>query len=96
MGALTEGATPLESWYVYIVRCADDSFYTGISKDVRRRVDQHNANGMLGARYTRGRQPVELVYQETVDSRSAATRREQQIRRLGRGQKQLLIDRAKR
>jgi putative endonuclease len=86
----------MESWYVYIVRCADDSLYTGITKDVRRRVDEHNDSGMLGARYTRGRQPVELVYQETVDSRSRATRREQQIRRLGRGQKQLLIDKAKR
>lgn len=85
----------MESWYVYIVRCADDSLYTGIAKDVRRRVDEHNDSGTLGARYTRGRQPVKLVYHEAVDSRSAAAQREQQIRRLSRGEKQLLIDNAK-
>lgn len=85
----------MESWYVYIVRCADASLYTGIAKDVSRRVDEHNGSAMLGARYTRGRQPVKLVYHEAVDSRSAATRREQQIRRLSRGEKQLLIDNAK-
>ncbi|NIO43390.1 MAG: GIY-YIG nuclease family protein [Burkholderiales bacterium] len=84
------------SWYVYIVRCADDSLYTGIAKDVRRRVDEHNDSGMVGARYTRGRQPVELVYHEAVDSRSAATRREHQIRRLSREEKKLLIGKAQR
>lgn len=84
------------SWYVYIVRCADDSLYTGITKDVTRRVDEHNDGGLLAARYTRVRKPVELVYRETVDSRSAATRREHQIRRLSRHQKLALIDKFKR
>ncbi len=84
------------SWYVYIVRCADDSLYTGITKDVTRRVREHNARGLSAARYTRGRQPVELVYRETVESRAAATRREHEIRRLRRNQKLGLIGKSER
>jgi putative endonuclease len=86
----------MQSWYVYIVRCADDSLYTGIASDVKRRVDEHNGSGTLGARYTRVRRPVELVYHEAVDSRSAAMQREHQIRRLSREEKHVLIDKAKR
>ncbi len=77
-------------WYVYIVRCSDDTFYTGIAKDIEQRIAQHN-DGNRGARYTRSRRPVELVYQETAANRSAAQQREYQIRRLGAAQKRLLI-----
>lgn len=84
----------MSNWFVYIVRCSDDSLYTGIAKDVDRRVHEHNAHKVLGARYTRARQPVELVYQEVVDSRSQATRRERQIRRLSKREKHVLIGRA--
>lgn len=78
-------------WHVYIVQCMDQSLYTGVTKDVTERVKQHNAG--RGAKYTRGRRPVELVYQERVTDRSAALRRELVIKRLERAAKRKLIDR---
>ncbi|MBW1720293.1 MAG: GIY-YIG nuclease family protein [Deltaproteobacteria bacterium] len=67
-------------WDVYMVRCSDGSLYTGITKDVKSRVSLHNAG--RGAKYTRARRPVELVYRETVGDRGAALRREYAIKRL--------------
>lgn len=75
-------------WYVYVVRCRDGSLYTGISTDVPARMAAHNAG--RGARYTRGRGPVALVYVERRASRSTALRRELAIKRLGRTQKMAL------
>ena len=77
-------------WHVYIVQCADQTLYTGVAKDVSARVDQHNAG--CGAKYTRGRRPVELVYQERVVDQSAALRREFRIKRMERSAKRRLID----
>jgi putative endonuclease len=74
-------------WYVYMLRCADGSLYTGITTDVVRRVAEHNGDGGLGARYTRSRRPVELVYVETASDRADAARREAAIKRLDRAQK---------
>ena len=82
-------------WYVYIVKCADDSLYTGIARDVEKRVDEHNCSDQLGAKYTRFRRPVKLVYQEALDSRSAATRREIEIKCLSRQEKESLISEMK-
>jgi putative endonuclease len=79
------------TWFVYILRCADDTLYTGISTDVARRVDEHNAGAALGARYTRARRPVVLVYQESVLNRSAALRREREIKCQDRAWKLALI-----
>lgn len=79
------------AWFVYIARCADDSLYTGIARDVERRIDEHNQPGRLGAKYTRARRPVILVYQEAHASRSEATRREYEIKRLVRLAKEALI-----
>jgi predicted GIY-YIG superfamily endonuclease len=76
-------------WTVYIVRCADSSLYTGIAKNVARRIKQHNAG--RGAKYTRSRLPVELVYSESADTRETALRREIEIKRLKRGEKLKLI-----
>ena len=70
----------MAGWYVYIVRCADGSLYTGITKDVESRVSMHNAG--RGAKYTRARRPVEPVYREMVSDRGAAVRRECAIKRL--------------
>lgn len=75
--------------FVYIVRCADGSYYTGWTADVGRRVMQHNAG--RGGRYTRTRRPVSLVYQEEAPSRSAAMRREAAIKSLPRERKERLI-----
>lgn len=78
-------------WTVYIVRCADDTLYTGITKDVARRVEEHNSNGVLAASYTRARRPVVLVYQEAVASRSEALKREHQIKQMSRKEKERLL-----
>jgi putative endonuclease len=77
------------TWFVYVVRCADESLYTGIARDVMARVRCHNEG--RGARYTRARLPVELVYSEPVPDRSTAQRREYQIRRLPVADKRQLV-----
>ena len=79
------------SWVVYILRCADDSLYTGITKDVERRVSEHNSDNTKGARYTRARRPVSLAYQEVCEDRSHASQREHQLKQLSRRQKLLLL-----
>ena len=80
-------------WYVYMVRCADATLYTGVATDVRRRIEEHNGNDILAARYTRGRRPVALVYQESCPDRAAACRREAEIKRMGRSGKLELMAR---
>jgi len=77
------------AWFVYILRCDDGSLYTGITNDLERRLEQHNAG--TASRYTRSRLPVELVYQEEQDNRSVATKRELEIKALTRQEKELLI-----
>jgi len=81
----------MSHWCVYIVRCADNSLYTGIAKDVERRVDEHNHSDLLAAKYTRPRRPVKLVYQETHPDQSRATKRESEIKQLNRQEKEILI-----
>jgi putative endonuclease len=75
--------------YVYVLRCADDSLYTGYTTDVERRVAEHDAGE--GAKYTRGRTPVELVHVESFDSQSAAMSREYEIKQWSRRRKQRLV-----
>ena len=77
------------SWAVYILRCADGTLYTGIAPDVEKRVQKHNEG--KGAKYTRGRTPVELVYQEELGDKSAALRREASIKKMSRTEKLALI-----
>lgn len=81
----------MSQWHVYMVQCADGSLYTGIATDVDRRVAEHNAG--QGARYTRGRGPVTLVYREKVKDRPAALKREYAIKRMRTDQKREMIDR---
>ena len=78
-------------WIVYILRCKDDSLYTGITIDMERRLLEHNGDNRLGSRYTRARRPVTLVYQEQLASRSLAAKREAQIKQLSKADKELLI-----
>ncbi|MGQ4556412.1 GIY-YIG nuclease family protein [Halobellus sp. GM3] len=75
--------------YVYVVECADGSLYTGYTTDVERRVAEHDAGD--GAKYTRGRTPVELVHTEAFDSKSAAMSREHEIKQLSRAEKVRLV-----
>ena len=79
------------AWFVYLVRCRDATLYCGIAKDLARRLAEHNSADK-GAKYTRGRQPVQLVYAEEVSSRAQATQREGRIKRMTRTEKMTLIE----
>ena len=78
------------AYFVYILRCADETLYTGWTMDVEARAEAHNSG--KGAKYTRARRPVELAYAETLPDRSAAQRREVEIKRLTRAEKLALIE----
>ena len=86
----------MPGWSVYIVRCADGTLYTGVATDVARRVAEHNSNKLLAANYTRARRPVTLVYSERAATRSAACKREYQIKQLRRQDKEALVEATKR
>ena len=77
-----------DDWHVYMVRCADGTLYTGIAKNLKARMELHNAG--RGAKYTRSRLPVRLAYSERLDSRGAALRREVAIKGLSRSEKRAL------
>ena len=77
------------TWKLYILRCGDGSLYTGITTDVQKRLAAHRSG--KGAKYTRGRGPLELVYSEKCGSHSDALRRELEIKRLTREEKETLI-----
>ena len=79
-----------EKWYVYILKCADDTLYTGVTTDIERRLKEHN-HEKIGAKYTRARRPVSLVYQETHLTRSEATRREAELKKFSKTEKQRLF-----
>lgn len=78
-------------WKVYIVRCSDDSLYTGITTDLDRRISEHNWT-WLWAKYTKMRQPVELVYSQSCENRSEASKEEIRIKGLTRKKKLELIN----
>jgi len=77
------------AWFVYIARCSDGTLYTGIAKNVAERIAKHNAGE--GAKYTRTRRPIRLVYSEPAADRSAAQSREYEIKSLHRSQKEALV-----
>lgn len=76
-------------WYLYILRCGDGSLYTGITTDVPRRLEAHRQG--KGAKYTRGRVPLTLCYQEECGTHSEALKRELAVKALTRGEKEALI-----
>ncbi len=79
-----------QRWFVYMLRCSDNSLYTGITTDIQRRIKEHNGEKSV-TRYTRVRQPVILVYQEYALTRSEATRRELQIKSMTKEEKEELV-----
>jgi putative endonuclease len=79
----------MSDWTVYILKCGDDSYYTGITNDLQKRISDHE-NG-LGAKYTQGRGPFEIAYTEKVANRSEASKREFAIKKLSRLQKVKII-----
>ena len=78
-----------KTWYLYILRCGDDTLYTGITTDVQRRLADHRAG--KGAKYTRGRAPLELVYEEKCGTHSDALKREYAVKALPRAEKEKLF-----
>ncbi|MDC0126689.1 GIY-YIG nuclease family protein [Methylophilaceae bacterium] len=78
------------SWCVYILKCSDSTYYTGITNNVERRIQQHNTN--KGAKYTKGRGPFSLVYQENCKNRAEASRKEYEIKKLSLAGKNSLIN----
>ena len=80
----------MANWFVYIMRCADGTLYTGITTDLARREQEHNSE-KSGARYTRSRRPVVLVYSEEVANRSEASKREHAIKKLPLSGKMQLV-----
>jgi len=83
--------TPISPWHVYILRCNDDTLYTGITTDLKRREQEHNESPK-GAKYTRLRRPVKLVYSERCDDKSSASKREYEIKQLSRKEKLELVE----
>jgi len=81
------------SWYTYILRCADDTLYTGITTDLERRLEEHNSSDK-GAKYTRARRPIEMLFFETYESRSEASSREYEIKQMTRANKLKLVKNA--
>ena len=78
--------------YTYIVKCSDETFYTGWTNDLEKRIEMHNSG--KGAKYTKARLPVELVYYKAFDTKEEAMSREWHIKRLSRSEKQKLIEAA--
>lgn len=75
------------SWAVYLIKCADNTFYTGVTTDIERRVNEHNTDDKKGAKYTRARRPVALVWSEEHPNRTKACQREYEIKRWRRAKK---------
>jgi putative endonuclease len=73
-------------WHVYIIECSDETLYTGITTDVERRLDEHNTS-LKGAKYTKGRGPVKLIYSCKIGDRAAASKEEYRIKQLSRNEK---------
>lgn len=76
-------------WYLYILRLSDDSLYTGITKDIEKRIEKHEAGE--GSKYVRSRLPCELVYQEKIGSRKKALKREAEIKKWNKEKKEKLV-----
>jgi len=77
-------------WYTYILKCSDDSLYTGITIDLKRRLEEHNGS-QKWAKYTRWRRPVRLIYSEEYTDRSSASKREIEIKKMKREEKEALL-----
>lgn len=77
-------------WIVYILKCSDGSFYTGITNNIKKRLEMHISGN--GSKYLRGRLPIKLIYKESFANRSQASKREIEIKKLNKKEKQLIIN----
>ncbi|WP_373019908.1 GIY-YIG nuclease family protein [Thiomicrorhabdus sp.] len=80
-----------QAWWVYLLRCSDDSLYCGITNRLENRIRQHNGEIKGGARYTQARRPCQLVYQEAAESRQKASQREYEIKQYSKPEKERLV-----
>ncbi len=80
----------MSNYYVYMLRCSDNTLYTGITTDLQRRLDEHNSSPK-GAKYTRNRRPVKMVYSESCEDKSAASKREYVIKQLSKREKEAMV-----
>ncbi len=80
-------------WYLYIVKASDESLYTGITTDLKRRIEEHNKK--TGSKSLRGKLPVDIVYSENFKDRASASKRESEIKKLSREEKIKLVNRAR-
>lgn len=80
------------SWYVYMLRCRDNTLYSGITTDVKRRVEEHNFDNKKGAKYTKPRRPVTLVYKKRCPDRSKAASEEAALKQLTKTEKEKLVN----
>ena len=78
-------------WSVYMIRCGDNSLYTGISNNVHKRFEVHQSGGVKAAKYTRNRHPLQLVFSAEIGDKSAASRAEYRLRKLSKKSKELLV-----
>jgi putative endonuclease len=85
----------MSQWYVYMLRCNDGTYYSGVTTDLVRRLKEHNGEGAAGkgAKYTKARRPVRLAYSEATSDRSSAQKREHALRQLTRAEKEKLANR---
>ena len=84
----------MSEWHMYVVRCADGSLYAGATTDIKRRILEHNFS-MRGAKYTRSRRPVELIYSLKCDDQSDALKKEYAFKKLSKNKKEDLVGRKK-
>ncbi|MGB1139258.1 MAG: GIY-YIG nuclease family protein [Halioglobus sp.] len=82
-----------DAWHVYILQCADATLYTGVARDLQRRLAQHNGEQAGGPKYTRGRRPVTLLWSDEAPDRGTALKREAAIKKLSRADKLRLVSR---
>ena len=83
------------SWYLYIAKCSDDTLYTGITTDIKRREIEHNTDSVKGAKSLRGKRPVKIIYKELYITRNEAQKREKAIKNWTREYKLKLIEKSK-
>ncbi len=82
----------MSEWYLYMVRCCDDSLYTGISTDVARRFEEHSGKGKSGSKILKGKRPLKLVFQTKIGDRSLALKVEIRVKKLPKAKKEMLVN----
>ena len=81
----------MSDWYLYLIRCPDNTLYTGISTDVDRRLVQHQSRGNKGSKYLKGRGPLTLVFQQQLGSKSLALKAELRVKKMSKAMKEKLV-----